>query len=190
MEAPDILVLYELLNFRRGTLVWEIYFCRKSTRYPQQTNESGSIPRIFFGAYIADPLCGARDGSLLAEVRSGGAPLSIEYIVTFALISAAGVILASVLNVSNFSRSQKQEAKEESSSLAASLATMSTTLDHMDLSIRDMRSEMSVTMRDIKQDIKEHRDMIVKTQERVLAAHQRLDELTGRRGVGANGKLQ
>ena len=116
--------------------------------------------------------------------------MSIEYVVTFAIISAAGVILASVLNVSNFSRSQKQEAKEESSSLAASLATMSTTLDHMDLSIRDMRSEMSVNMRDIKQDIKEHRDMIVKTQERVLAAHQRLDELTGRRGVGANGKLQ
>ena len=116
--------------------------------------------------------------------------MSIEYVVTFAIISAAGVILASVLNVSNFSRSQKQEAKEESSSLAASLATMSTTLDHMDLSIRDMRSEMSVNMRDIKQDIKEHRDMIVKTQERVLAAHQRLDELTGRRGVGANGKSQ
>ena len=110
--------------------------------------------------------------------------MSIEYIVTFAIISAAGVILASVLNISNFSRAQKQEAKEESSTLAASLATMSTTLEHMDLSMRDMRCEMTSSMREIKQDIKEHRDMIVQAREAAKSAHKRIDELVGRKASG------
>jgi len=119
--------------------------------------------------------------------------MSIEYVVTFAIISAAGVILASVLNVSNFSRSQKQEAKEESSSLAASLATMSTSLKHIEASVessqqdmRDMRQEVALSMRDIKQDIKEHRDRLVRNEEAAKSAHKRLDELVGRKASGGS----
>lgn len=113
--------------------------------------------------------------------------MSIEYVVMFALISGTGVILAAILNVLNFTRAQKNDSKEEASALASSLATMSTTLEHIEASVacsrqdlRDLRSEMSTNMKDIKQDIKEHRDMIVQAREAAKSAHKRLDELIGR----------
>lgn len=118
--------------------------------------------------------------------------MSIEYVVTFAIISAAGVILASVLNVSNLSRAQTKDGKEEAAALATSLATMFASLKHIEESVagsqqdmRDMRQEVATSMRDIKQDIKEHRDRLVRNEEMAKSAHKRLDELAGRRGVGA-----
>ena len=119
--------------------------------------------------------------------------MSAEYVITFALISAAGIILASVLNSLNFARTQKQGEKEESSALAASLATMSTSLKHIKTSVessqqdmRDMRQEVALSMRDIKQDIKEHRDRLVRNDEAAKSAHKRLDELVGRKASGGS----
>lgn len=107
--------------------------------------------------------------------------MSIEYIITFALISAVGIILASILNIASFTRAQTHVEKEHSTNLASSLATMTASLDHIEANIGGVRHDVS----DIKHDIKDQRDRLVRVEEAAKAAHNRLDEL---RRYGGNGE--
>lgn len=104
--------------------------------------------------------------------------MPIEYVVIISVVSVVCTILGVVVGMSNLRRNQRADDKFEGSQFTR----IEVQLEHIAKRTEDIARCIS----DIKDEIKEHRERIVRAEESTKQAHKRLDELTsGRRGVSA-----
>lgn len=103
--------------------------------------------------------------------------MPIEYTIIISVISVACTILGVSIGMSNLRRGQKADDQRE----GATLADVAATLRHMGEHVSSIRHDMA----SIKGDIKEQHERVVRVEESTKSAHRRLDELAGRRSVGA-----
>lgn len=94
----------------------------------------------------------------------------MEYALLVSIISVLFAIYAGVISLRRF---QRQDDQAES----AMLARVTLSLEHINDGITTIRHDVC----EIKADIKEHGERIVKVEESSKQAHKRLDEMTARR---------
>ena len=101
--------------------------------------------------------------------------MAIEYLILVSAVSVLGTILGIGFGFKNVWRAQRELDKEE----IVQMAGISAKLGHIDEGVSTVKHDMF----DIKSDIKEQRERIVRVEESAKQAHKRLDELAGRRTV-------
>ena len=99
--------------------------------------------------------------------------MALEYVIIVSVISVLGTVAGLMFGTKNLWRNQRAQDKEEIGQLARVVAK----LDHIDDGICSVKHDMN----DIKTDIKEQRERIVRVEESTKQAHRRLDELAGRK---------
>ena len=99
--------------------------------------------------------------------------MALEYVIIVSVISVVGTVLGIVFGAKNIWRNQRIIDKEE----IGQIARMSAKLDHIDDGISSVKHDMA----DIKADIKEQRERVVRVEESAKQAHKRLDELVDRK---------
>ncbi len=99
--------------------------------------------------------------------------MPIEYTIIISVVSVACTVLGVSVGYSNLRRHQSAEDRDQ----GALLASIEVKLGHVTEGIAHIRHDMS----DIKTDINEQRERIVRVEESAKQAHKRLDELNGRR---------
>ena len=104
--------------------------------------------------------------------------MPIEYVEIISVVSVVCTILGVVVGMSNLRRNQRHDDKNE----GAQFTRIEVQLEHISRRTDDIADCIS----DIKDEIKEHRERIVRAEESTKQAHKRLDELAGRRGAGVS----
>ena len=97
--------------------------------------------------------------------------MPIEYTVIISVITVVCTILGVSIGMSNHRRHQRAEDMHES----AQLTRVEVQLEHIDKNVCSITHDMS----DIKSEIKEHRDRMVRVEESTKQAHKRIDEIAG-----------
>lgn len=100
--------------------------------------------------------------------------MPIEYTIIISVITVACTVLGVTLGMSNWRRMQRAEDREDSSQLTRVVVQ----LEHIERGVSAIGHDMA----EIKTEIKEHRDRMVRVEESAKQAHKRLDELVGRKG--------
>lgn len=85
------------------------------------------------------------------------------------IISAASLITAVYVAISNSKKNDKQETKSD----ASEMTTVIVKLENIGNGITEIKSEMKT----IKTDMKEDHDRIIRVEESAKQAHKRIDEL-------------
>lgn len=85
------------------------------------------------------------------------------------LIAVAGTICGIVFGYTSFQRAEKHNTKTD----ASELTTVIVKLESIGTGITEIKSEMT----NVKNDIKENRERIIKTEESSKQAHKRIDAL-------------
>ncbi|MBO5143633.1 MAG: hypothetical protein J6C46_11710 [Clostridia bacterium] len=85
------------------------------------------------------------------------------------IISAASLITAVYVAISNSKKNDKQETKSD----ASEMTTVIVKLENIGNGIAEIKSEMKT----IKTDMKEDHDRIIRVEESAKQAHKRIDEL-------------
>ncbi len=95
-------------------------------------------------------------------------PVNFSTIITI-IISAASLITAVYVAISNSKKNDKQETKSD----ASEMTTVIVKLENIGNGITEIKSEMKT----IKTDMKEDHDRIIRVEESAKQAHKRIDEL-------------
>lgn len=104
--------------------------------------------------------------------------MSIEYTIIISVITVVCTILGVSIGMSNFRRLQRNDDKLEGSQLTR----VEVQLEHIEKGVSTIGHDMA----DIKSEIKEHRDRMVRVEESAKQAHKRIDEIAARRGAGVS----
>lgn len=102
--------------------------------------------------------------------------MPIEYTIILSIVTAGIALMGVATGRTTLRRLQQQDNKAE----GASMATIQAQLDHIDRNIISMGNSME----NIRVDIKEQFERVVRVEESAKQAHKRLDELMGRKGAG------
>ena len=99
--------------------------------------------------------------------------MPIEYTIIISVISVICTVIGVSIGMSNLRRNSKLDDKQESSQITR----ITVQLEHIDAGVNSVKHDMT----EIKDDIKEQRERMVRVEESAKQAHKRLDELAGRR---------
>ena len=99
--------------------------------------------------------------------------MPIEYTIIISFVSVVCTVIGVSIGMSNLRRNSKLDDKHESTQFAR----VEVQLEYIAKNV----SEILCDMNDIKNEIKEHRDRILRTEESTKQAHKRIDEITGRK---------
>ena len=99
--------------------------------------------------------------------------MPIEYTIIISFISVVCTVIGVSIGLGNLRRNSKLDDKHES----AQLTRVEVQLEHIDKNVCSITHDMS----DIKSEIKEQRERMVRVEESTKQAHKRLDELVSRK---------
>ena len=104
--------------------------------------------------------------------------MPIEYTIIISVISVICTVIGVSIGLGNLRRNSKLDDMHES----AQLTRVEVQLEHIDKNVCSITHDMS----DIKSEIKEQRERMVRVEESIKQAHKRIDEIAGRRGAGVS----
>ena len=97
--------------------------------------------------------------------------MPIEYTIIISFVSVVCTVIGVSIGMSNLRRNSKLDDRHESTQFAR----VGVQLEYIAKNV----SEILYDMNDIKNEIKEHRDRILRTEESTKQAHKRIDEIAG-----------
>ena len=99
--------------------------------------------------------------------------MPIEYTIIISFVSVVCTVLGVSIGITNLRRNSKLDDKYENTQFAR----VEVKLEHISKNVNGIACDMN----DIKEEIKEHRDRILRTEESAKQAHKRLDEMISRK---------
>ena len=99
--------------------------------------------------------------------------MPVEYTIIISVVSVACTVLGVSIGMTNVRRFQRQEDQAE----GAAMARVTLHLDHIEQGVGSIKHDI----RSIMDDTREQRDRIILVEESNKRAHERIDELAGRR---------
>ena len=99
--------------------------------------------------------------------------MPIEYTIIISFVSVVCTVIGVSIGMSNLRRNSKLDDRHESSQFAR----LEIRLEHIDKNVNIIVCDINA----IKDEIKEHRDRILRTEESTKQAHKRIDEIAGRK---------
>jgi len=99
--------------------------------------------------------------------------MPIEYTVIITFITVACTVIGVSIGLGNLRRNSKLDDRHESSQFAR----VEVQLEYIAKNVNEILCDMN----DIKNEIKEHRDRILRAEESTKQAHKRIDEIAGRK---------
>ena len=97
--------------------------------------------------------------------------MPIEYTIIISFVSVVCTVIGVSIGMTNLRRNSKLDDRHENTQFAR----VGVQLEYIAKSV----SEILYDMNDIKNEIKEHRDRILRTEESTKQAHKRIDEIAG-----------
>ena len=99
--------------------------------------------------------------------------MPIEYTIIISFVSVVCTVIGVSIGMSNLRRNTKIDERHESTQFARLEVQLENIAKNVTIIVHDMN--------DIKNEIKEHRDRILRAEESTKQAHKRIDEIAGRR---------
>ena len=99
--------------------------------------------------------------------------MPIEYTIIISFVSVVCTVIGVSIGMSNLRRNTKIDERHESTQFTR----LEVQLEYIAKNVNEILCDMN----DIKNEIKEHRDRILRAEESTKQAHKRIDEIAGRK---------